>query len=89
MESSFFNCFTVVLNKQDYEDKLNAMLEDGTYKKLKKDPTSKVEREIGEALKECEKKGNMTRECRLRLTPRASVPPQLMVCLRYTRLEFL
>ena len=44
---------------------------------MKKDPTSKVEREIGEALKECKKKGNMTRECRLRLTPRAWVPPQL------------
>ena len=67
---------TVVLNRQDYEDKLNTMLEDGTYRKLE-NPTSKIERQISEVLKECEKKGNMTKECRLKLTPRTSVPPQL------------
>ena len=76
---------TVVLNRQDYEDKLNTMLEDGTYRKLKKNPTSKIERQISEALKECEKKGNMTKECRLKLTPRTSVPPQLMVCQKLWR----
>ena len=68
---------TVVLNRQDYEDKLNTMLEDGTYRKLKKNPTSMIERQISEALKECEKKGNMTKECRLKLTTITSVPPQL------------
>ncbi len=68
---------TVVLNKNEYEDKLNAMLADETYKKLKKDPTSKVEKQISDALKDCEKEGSMTKECRLKLTPKASVPPQL------------
>ena len=35
-----------MLNKNEYEDKLNAMLADETYNKLKKDPTSKVEKQI-------------------------------------------
>lgn len=71
------NVTPAVLNRQDHEDKLNTMLEDGTYKKLKKDPTSKVERPTSEALKVCQKKGNMTRNCKLRLTPKTSVLSQL------------
>ena len=67
----------VVLNKNEYEDKLNDMLADETYKKLKKDPTSKVGKLINDALKYCEKKGNMTKDCRLKLSLKASVQPEL------------
>ena len=38
---------TVILYRSEYELKLEDMLLDGTYKKLKRDPASKVERELG------------------------------------------
>ena len=38
---------TVVMSKKDYEDKVNAMLLDETYRKLKKDPTAKIEKQMG------------------------------------------
>ena len=40
---------TVVMEKSEYISKMNTMLEDATYVKLKKDPTSKVERKITNA----------------------------------------
>ena len=45
---------TVVMNRDEYEEKLETMLVDGTYRRLKKDPTGKIERRIGTALKENE-----------------------------------
>ena len=58
---------------------MNTMLLDGTYKKLKKDPTARIERHIIIALKECEGKGKMTKKCRVLVTPRVPIPPQLHV----------
>ena len=60
---------TVVMNKGEYEDKLGTMLTDGTYRRLKRDPTGKIERQIGTALRETEQKGEMTKERQLFLTP--------------------
>ena len=57
------------MNKGEYEDKLEITLVDSTYRRLKKDPTGKIERQIGSALKQTERKGEMTKEKRLFLTP--------------------
>ena len=44
---------TVVMDKQEYLDKCNSMLQDTkTYKKLKHDPTAKYKREVAALLKE-------------------------------------
>ena len=48
---------TVVLDKRDYLTKMNRMLEDDTYKELKRDPTLKVESKVNRSLRELEKKG--------------------------------
>ena len=42
---------TVAMNRKDYEDRIRAMMENGTWG----DPTAKVEREIGTALNEAER----------------------------------
>jgi hypothetical protein len=68
---------TVVMNKGEYTDKILSMLDDGTYKKLKGDPTCNVERKITKMLTKCEKDGYITRKHRLYLQPNCSTPPQL------------
>jgi len=42
---------TVGMDRAEYEGKIETMLADGTYKKLRTDPTTKVERKIDAALK--------------------------------------
>ena len=68
---------TVVMDKDEYVAKIETLLEDGTYRKLKKDPTSSVESKICQALKECEKKGFMDQKQRIHLQQQFSTPPQL------------
>jgi hypothetical protein len=41
----------VILNTVDYIQKINALLDDSTYKKLAKDPTDSVERKTALLLK--------------------------------------
>ena len=65
------------MNRRDYDGKIETMLEDGTYKRLVKDPTAKIERKIDTTLKQVEKKGEIPRQKRLHLTPHSSAPPQL------------
>ena len=43
---------TVVMDRTEYERKLEEMLSDNTYKKLDKDPTTKMERKVAKTLKE-------------------------------------
>ena len=53
------------------------MLDDPTYKKLKKDPTTKMERRVAEALKKLETQGHIYTKQRRYLTPQFSKPPQM------------
>ena len=48
---------TVVMDRAEYVPKMNLMLEDKAYTRLKKDPTSKVELKINRALKSLENDG--------------------------------
>ena len=50
---------------------------DPTYRKLKKDPTTKLEKKITDALKVLERKGDITTNQRKYLAPQYSSPPQL------------
>ena len=42
---------TVVMDRKEYTEKLECMLEDGMYSKLRKDPTSSIESRVTQALK--------------------------------------
>ena len=42
---------TVILDAEDYKDKMQQLLKDGSYQKLKTDPTKKIERRINDDLK--------------------------------------
>ena len=64
----------VVMERSEYISKMNMMLEDKTYAKLKKDPTSKVE-QINKALKTLEDKGYIGDKERKYLSPQCSLPP--------------
>ena len=51
---------TVVMNKSDYEDKMNHMLSDEqTYSKVDKDPASSMERKLNSLLLSLKKKGSL------------------------------
>jgi hypothetical protein len=68
---------TVVLDKQEYEEKLVRVTETETFMKLKKDPTEAEARKVTKLLTECEKRGEISREERLRLTVKAPRCPVL------------
>ena len=53
------------------------LLEDDAYKKLKRDPTSRIEKRISTTLKEYEQKGHITAKQRLYLAHQFSSPPQI------------
>lgn len=52
----------VVMDRAEYEEKIETMLVDGTYRKLRTDPKTKVERKIDAALKQAEGRGDIQRE---------------------------
>ena len=68
---------TVVLDKKDYTEKMNQMLEGETYKAITKDPTTRVETKITTALKQLEKRGYISEKERKYLSPQCSNPPQI------------
>ena len=68
---------TVVMDKEEYKNKMMSLLNDPTYNKLKKDPTQRVEKEVSQALKEAENAGWISDIQRLHLTPQFSTPPQI------------
>ena len=82
---------TVILDQADYAAKMEHLLEDRAYKKVQRNPASRVEAMVSTALKECERKGHITSKKRLTLAHQFSSPPygeeNSMACLRYTRKE--
>ena len=68
---------TVVMNRSEYNDKVNDTLKDGTYCLLKKNPTTKLERTINKRLKAPEKKGEIDDRLRKKITPQHSYRAQL------------
>lgn len=68
---------TVVMNREEYRTKMLHMLDDPTYKKLKSDPTQRIEKKITTALKIAEAEGGISKEQRQHLSPRFSTTPQI------------
>ena len=68
---------TVVMDKQEYLDKCNSMLQDTkTYKKLKHDPTAKYKREVVALLKELKDREVISNTLHKRLYPTSDQPPR-------------
>ena len=67
---------TVLLNKQDYDTKIQDLLNDTTtYEKLSRNPTSKFKERIIGTLKELERSGAIDRRLYLKLYPTSENPP--------------
>ena len=49
----------VVLDKEDYIKKAEDLLEDNTYKKIDKDPTSQAEKQINQHIKKYQGRGRL------------------------------
>ena len=60
-----------------YAAKIDHLLQDRAYRKVQRNPTSRVEAKISTALKECEHKGHITSKKRLTLAHQFSSPPQV------------
>ena len=67
---------TVILDAEDYKDKMQQLLKDGSYQKLKRDPT-KIERRINDDLRTFERQGEITEQHRSKLSPSFTQPPRL------------
>ena len=67
---------TVVMDQEQY-DKMRNLLDDIDCRSVKKDPTTKLEKKIKEALNEMENKGNLPTPLKKRLNPSNSVIPQI------------
>ena len=68
---------TVTLDRTDYVIKMENLLEDDAYKKVTRNPTSRIEKRISTALKDCEYKGYITTKQRMHLAHQFSSPPQI------------
>ena len=68
---------TVILDQVDYAAKMELLLEDKAYRKVQRNPTSRVEAMVSTALKECERKGHITSKKRLTLAHQFFSPPQI------------
>ena len=65
------------MDRTDYAAKMEILLEDDAYKKVKRDPTSRMEKRIATTLKEYERKGYITTKQRMHLAHQFSSPPQI------------
>ena len=65
------------MNRSDHTAKMEDLLEDPAYKKMKRNPTTRVETRISSALKELEQKGYLSNKQRLSLSPSFSTAPQI------------
>ena len=68
---------TVIMDTAKYEKKIEDLLDDPIYKKVKKDPTPATERKVLGVIRELEKKDLIPRNLAARLKPSASKPPKL------------
>ena len=67
----------VILSGQQYEDKMMALINDGSYRKLTGDPTAKKEKKIAQDLDTLVKKGEVTSARAKLLKPRHSTAPKM------------
>ena len=68
---------TVVLNKEDYNQKMNDLLKDARYKQMKSNTTTKLEKKVVDVLKEVESRGGLYSAQKKSLVNNYSTPPQM------------
>ncbi len=68
---------TVLMNKEEYHSKLTQLIQSGTYRLVKKDPTKTQETKIGHILKNLEREGKIPTMLYNRLRPTGCRPPLL------------
>ena len=68
---------TVVMDRQDYDTKMKAVLQDGKYQTLRRDPTVKVENRIASTLKSLRNNGHIDDKLCDYLMPRYTTSPQM------------
>ena len=67
----------MILDATDNKDKMQQLLSDGSYQKLKQDPTRRIERRIQDELKHFEELGEIPQQQRQNLSPSFTQPPKL------------
>ncbi len=69
---------TVVMDKDEYITKMHDLLTEGeTYQVQAKDPTSKLEKAIGDAIKELEEGNKLAKDQAANLKPKNSLSPRI------------
>ncbi|KAJ8049244.1 hypothetical protein HOLleu_01906 [Holothuria leucospilota] len=69
---------TVVMNKEQYIEKMsNLIMEDKTYRPLKRDLTTSLENKLGKTIKELKEQNKLNKKQATQLTPRNSLSPRL------------
>ena len=68
---------TVLLGRPVYKEKLKNTVDESTYKKLCRDPTTRVERSVADAAKELHRKGQISDKLKNQLNPSYSNTPQM------------
>lgn len=69
---------TVILDKDNYNEKINDLLNDeSTYKKLENDPTENIQRKTNAMIRKLYENGHIDKNQRSKLTRYNSVPPKI------------
>ena len=69
---------TVVLDRSIYEQKMKEIIDDiGMYCKLKRDPTTCIEKKVSGAIREIHRQGRISDKLKDKLSPSYSNPPQI------------
>ncbi|KAJ8021749.1 hypothetical protein HOLleu_39038 [Holothuria leucospilota] len=69
---------TVVMNKEQHIEKMsNLIMEDKTYRPLKRDPTTSLENKIGKAIKELKEQNKLNKKQTTQLTLRNLLAPRI------------
>ena len=68
---------TVVMNREDYVGKMDELLKGEDYVRIRKNPTSVVEKKVKDTLSKIEKNGIPPTRLKKRLTPQQSKCPQM------------
>ena len=78
----------VIMDKEDYPNKAQALLQDtNTYKVLKKDSTSYPKNKLITLLKDIQETGGLSTNKYKQPFPTSAVPPRSMASPKYTKLE--
>ena len=68
---------TVLMERKEYDEKIEGLLNTNTYKQLKKDPTAAQEAKVGRVLRRFVRRKEISDVLYERLRPSGSLPPRI------------